>query len=141
MKEAPRTGITAFLQLSTASDKHCQQEGPNGCGHSSACRVSCSVNWWSGRGVHREVFVVDVCNYVLSTSKGLLARRLDLILRELEAKRPFVSQFEGVGERDSVHAGPVPGRARVGVCRMQIYIIFGRYFLLCGFFGVWLKTT
>lgn len=80
----------AFLQQITASEEHCQQEGPNCCGLGSGCRVSCSVNWWLRWG-RREVLVVNIRNYILSTCIGLLARRLDLVLGELEAKRPIVS--------------------------------------------------
>lgn len=138
----------AFLHRGAASYQHCQQEGPNGCSNSSGRRVSCNDNCRAGRGVHREVFVVDVCNYVLSTCVGLLARRLDLILGELEAKVPLVSELEGEGERDSAHAGPVPGWARVGVCTNRMQNISGYSFckilspvvilLVCLY--VWLRT-
>lgn len=74
------------------------------------------------------MFVVGVRNYVLGSCIGLLACGLDLVLGELEAERPIVSELEGEGEGDPIHAGPVPGRARVGVCRngRQIFIILLR---------------
>lgn len=132
--------VLAFLHGGVASDAHCQQEGPKARSGNSGCRLSC-----------REVLVVGIRNYLLGSCVGLLARGLDLILGELEAERPLVSELEGEGEGDSVQAGPVPGRARVGVCRnrMQMFFgfffeAFGRYFLLGHFFVcacVWLMTT
>lgn len=74
---------------------------------------------------------MGIRNYVLGSCVGLLARGLDLILWELEAERPLVSELEGEGEGDSVQAGPVPGRARVGVCRNRTQI------LLFFFLGFW----
>lgn len=76
------------------------------------------------------MFVVGIRNYVLGSCVGLLARGPDLILWELEAERPLVSELEGEGEGDSVQAGPVPGRARVGVCRNRMQILFFIFRLL-----------
>lgn len=48
---------------------------------------------------------------------GLLARWLDLIHGELEAKLSFVPQLKGVGEGDPLCPSPVSGGTGVGVCR------------------------
>lgn len=52
---------------------------------------------------------MDVSDDVQGSFIGLLARWLDLILRELEAERPVVPELEGVGEGDPFQTGPVPG--------------------------------
>lgn len=92
-----------------ASDTERQQDGPQGCG-GSGCRGNL------------KGLVVDVSDDVQGSFIGLLARRLDLIRRELEAERPVVSELEGVGEGDPFQSGPVPGWARVGVYRNRIQI-------------------
>lgn len=85
-----------------ASDRYCQQYGQHGR----------SKRWRVAKGL-----VVDVGDDVQRSAVGLFAGGLDLILRELKAKGPVVSQLKCVSEGDPFETSPVSGWTGVRVYR------------------------
>lgn len=71
------------------------------------CQQHCPQGRSGGGGTIKSLFV-GVGDDVQGSCEGLLARGLDLILRELEAERPVVPELEGVGEGDPLLTSPVP---------------------------------